>query len=692
MKKYLIVLLVTITLVNCNSKTSSRYEDFYPHLNEYYSEKQLGACIDDDSTMFRLFAPRATKVALRIFENHYSSDQSEYIMEMDENGVWEYSLPGALYGTYYGYSIWGPEGRGEMFDSDIVLADPYSKAVVTLNNYHHEARTLIIDDDFDWDDDTWLKSPITDLIIYEMHVRDMTANPSSECTAAGTYAGFTESGITGGINHLLELGVNAVELLPIHDFANIELPYRDPHTFIENTWNPYERNHWGYMTSYFFAPESYYALGETLKRDDFCGESGNQVNELKLMIKKLHENNIAVILDVVYNHVSQYDYNPFKYIDKKYYFRLNQNADFLSHSGCGNDFMTERPMARRLIIDSIKYWMTEYHVDGFRFDLAYLLDKTTLNEILQEARKINPDVYIIAEPWGGGYDPAGFSNIGWAAWNDRFRNGVKGQNPYDNHGFIFGRLENNTNVDDLKNFFLGTLASRGGLFQSPTHSINYLESHDDHTLGDFIRIASGELNYSERILNMDEHVKLTPLQLKYNKLAALYLMTSQGVTMIHAGQEFARSKVIQKTDVPDTNWGYIDHNSYEKDNNTNYINYDHVEINAELFDYYKNLIHLRKNHPAFRQSEITDITFIPCDNEFGIGYILEGKSSGDTNDFIVLLNGNSNKDANFNIPEGQWEILVDQKRVYFTQRTTFIENSVSVPPTSGLVLTKKRHD
>ena len=688
MKKYLCFLATFLVFINCNSVGENRFEDFYPSLNRYVSEKELGAIVMEDSTIFRLFAPRSTNVTLILYNDYRCPEHDEFTMKRGEDGVWEISLEGQLYGHYYGYRLWGPHGRGEMFDPDIVIADPYSRAVVTQNNYNHAARSLIIDTKFNWSDDGWATPPISDIIIYEMHVRDMTAHPSAGSKESGTYTGLLEDGIHGGVEYLLDLGVTAVELLPVQEFANIELPFKDSTTFIENTWNPYERNHWGYMTSYFFAPESYYSAGESLDRDDYCGESGDQVRQLKMLINELHRNGISVILDVVYNHVSQYDYNPFKYIDKKYYFRLDQYDNFLGYSGCGNDFMTERPMARRLILDSIVHWMTEYHIDGFRFDLAYLIDTGTLEEIYRKAREINPNVYLIAEPWGGGYDPAGFSRMGWSAWNDRFRNGVKGQNPHNNHGFIFGKFENNTNFDDLKNFTVGTLESRGGLFQSSNHSINYLESHDDHTMGDFIRLSVGKIDESARITNLDEHVRLSPAELKLHKLAALYLLTSQGVAMIHSGQEFARSKVIEKTDIPDSNWGHIDHNSYEKDNSTNYINFSHAQINKELVDYYKTLIRIRRQHPALRKTAPNDIVFIPGDNTLSIGYVIVGSKVGDSNDFIILLNGDTDNQATFTIPVGDWAILVDDTFASLSPGQKVTGNQFTIPPTSGFILIK----
>ncbi|MBN1999146.1 hypothetical protein JW935_16420, partial [candidate division KSB1 bacterium] len=392
-------------------------------LDSWYSEKQLGCLWNEDRTIFRIFAPRALTVTLELFQSIDDSSGQLFEMIKDSEGVWEVLLPGHYFGQFYGYHITGPDSPTEMFDGSKLINDPYARAVATRNEYLHRGKTLILNTaNYDWEGDTWLNYAWDDLIIYECHIRDMTAHTSSgvKQELAGSYKGFLQSGIRGGMDYIKNLGVNAVEFLPIQDFGNVELPYGIPAEGTVNTWNPYARNHWGYMTSYFFAPESYYASGQNKIHGDLCGSSGHQVDEFKDVIKALHRSGIAVILDVVFNHVSQYDQNCFKYIDKKYYFLLDEKAGFCSASGCGNDFNTTRPMARRFIVDCVKFWMTEYHIDGFRFDLAAMIDWVTIDLIAQEARKINPNVILIAEPWGGGkYDPAGFSQHDWAAWNDQ---------------------------------------------------------------------------------------------------------------------------------------------------------------------------------------------------------------------------------------------------------------------------------
>ncbi|MBC8184414.1 pullulanase [candidate division KSB1 bacterium] len=680
-------LLMTLFFLS-NLYGQSRYPDYFPEQNKYYSTKQLGANIESGKTMFRLFAPNAEKVSLVIFKKHNENQGKEYPMKKDKDGVWEYQLDGEQYGLYYAYRVTGAKDEKNMSDPSLLIADPYSKAVVTKNNYLHPGKSIVTNTNYDWEGDTWVTKPIQDLIIYEMHVRDMTVHPTSGVKNGGTYLGLTEEGKVGGIDYLLDLGINAVELLPCHDFGNIEIPYKDSTLAINNDWNPYERNHWGYMPSYFFAPESYYASEGNIEPDNYCGINGQQINEFKNMVKALHKKGIAVIMDVVYNHCSQYDLNPFKYIDKKYYFRLEKNGDFMAKSWCGNDFRTERPMARRMILESVKYWMTEYHIDGFRFDLAYLMDEETCREILSEAKKINPNAYIIAEPWGDGYAPAYFSKLGWAAWNDKIRNGVKGQNPFDNLGFVFGKWERENTSENLKRYVLGSTTIDGGLFQKIEHSINYLESHDDHTFGDFVRIGSKAVKETDKIKDIAANVKLTPEQLKTSKLGALYLFISQGAVMIHSGQEFARSKVIAKTEVSDSHQGQIDHNSYNKDNETNWINYEHKEINAELYNYYKGLIALRKKYSVLRKAPRESFELLANKNEFGVGFWINKKLSGAKNDIVVLMNGDPKKSIKFKLPQGEWSAIVNGEKAGTEIIQKNIQGEIEIGQTSGLVLVK----
>ncbi len=659
-------------------------------LDAIFSKKKLGVIAAENKTTFRIFAPRAFKVILCIFDKPEDEKPSEYILSKDKDGVWENSFSDDKSGKYYGYKV---INSAEQNDADTPLClDPYAKAVTTLNTYLSPRKGIIIKEgNYDWECDTWVRRDWRDLTIYEMHIRDMTAHSSSGAEFPGTYYGLIQQGIKGGIEYIKSLGVNTVELLPSMEFANIELPYKQHELLLdrENTWNPYERNHWGYMTAAFFAPAAYYAEEwKSMRWGKWEGRSGRQVNAFKDMVKAFHKNGIGVIMDVVFNHLSEYEYGNLKEIDAEYYFRLDGGGNFISESYCGNDLKTERPMVRRLIIDSILYWMKEYHIDGFRFDLGKLVDWLTIEDIIHQARKINPDVVFVCEPWGGGYDPTGFSLRGWGAWNDQIRNGIKGENPYNGLGWIFGEWYGNNSIQRIKSYIHGTIVNDSlGLFQKKDHSVNYLESHDGYTLGDFIRIGSREVDPASQIDDVDKHIALSPRQMSLNKLGALFLLTSQGIAMISAGQEFARSKVIPKYSIePVSGKGRMDHNSYDKDNETNYINYKHTEINKDLVNYYKGLIALRNKYVAFRHTKYNDISFFDITgNDFAVGYEL--KHNGDI--FLVLMNAHQNKSEEFILPNGDWDVLVSPTKAG-VEKLSSVKNKLSVSPVGGYVLKRRK--
>ncbi len=341
-------------------------QDEYGHI---YSDKKLGSFVQDGKTFFRLFAPSAENVMVVLFEQPEQTHGKEFEMIKDENGVWETAVDGELYGYFYSYRVKHSDNPAV---EDILCLDPYAKAVTTFNVYFNPRKAIVIkEDEYDWEGDEWIKMDWRDLIIYEMHIRDMTEHPSSGVKERGTYKGLFEKGKAGGLSYLKNLGINAIELLPAQEFANIEIPFKDSLYGKFNTWNPYERNHWGYMTAAFFAPEDYYS--ENVREIEFnrwSGKDASAVNDFKDMVKTFHNEGIAVIMDVVYNHISEYELGNFKEIDKQYYFRLDEDGNYVAESYCGNDFKTEQPMARRLIIESVLYWMKEYHIDGFRFDLG----------------------------------------------------------------------------------------------------------------------------------------------------------------------------------------------------------------------------------------------------------------------------------------------------------------------------------
>jgi pullulanase len=679
----IVSLLTTKTIgshlfVSENLKTDSLNNKI--ETSRLYSDKELGVITVDGKTIFRLFAPNAEEVKLFIFNSPDDEKGLDYVMTRDKYGVWENELDGEYYGKFYNFSV-KHEGN-----EAVLCLDPYAKAVATFNTYWSPRKGIVVKNDYDWEGDKWVQHDWRDLTIYEMHIKDMTAHPSSGSSFPGTYKGLIEKGKTGGINYIKELGINTVELLPVQEFANIEIPYNENSRGRVNTWNPYERNHWGYMTAAFFAPEAFYSTGH-LEWNKWEGNSGRQVNEFKDMVKAFHKEGIAVVMDVVYNHISEYEFGNFKEIDKEYYFRLDKAGNYIAESYCGNDFKTEAPMSRRLIIESVLYWMKEYHIDGFRFDLGKLIDWETIEEIIYQAKKINPHVIIVCEPWGGGYDPAGFSLRGWGSWNDQIRNGIKGENPVNGLGWIFGKWYGNNDPGRIKSYVNGTLVrDHLGLFQKKEHSVNYLESHDGYTLGDFIRIGTGSITTDEVITDIDKNAKLTPSQLKLNKLAALFLFTSQGITMIHAGQEFGRSKVIpQNPDLEDVHEGMTDHNSYNKDNEVNYINYEHARLNHDLLDFYKGLLHIRKTYSSFRRAEYEDVTFLEVkDNLFAVGYIINSPGQK----FAVLLNASPDKEQKFMLPSGKWTIIANGEKAGLDDLGE-VKKEIKIGMTSGVILRQK---
>ena len=652
-------------------------------------QKPWGARQEQSVCTFRLYCPRAKRIELVLFENFFQERGSHYHMEKKDDGSWELHLPGNHAGKYYAFRIEHPVHDPGLLQPPALIADPWSTQVAAINHYQQHAKSLIPKpDSFDWEGDTFvIPAEERDLIIYEVHIKDLTAHPSAGARSPGTYLGFIEKDITGGIAHLKRLGINAVELLPIQKFAGFEPPYKtETEEGYFNTWNPYSRNYWGYMTSFFFAPETMYATGGSNKAGELTGDPGKAARQLKQMIKELHREGIAVIMDVVYNHASHYDHNPLKYLDRQEFFRLDANGNFTSLSGCGNDLRTESPHIRELILASVKWWMQEYHIDGFRFDLANLIDRQTISDIRREAQKINPNVLLIAEPWGGGYDPTGFSGYGWSAWNDQIRNGVKGIDPIHTPGFIFGKWHFESNRESLENYIRGTLLPESnGRFHHQEHALNYLESHDGYTLGDFIRIALDHGKKETIFPDKSSLVALNEQEMKCARLAALFLLTAQGIPMLHSGQEWGRTKWIPLDNKQDPNTGKLDHNSYEKDDETNYLDFTEIEANAGLFEYYRNLIRLRKENPQLRLAEPHEIRFHPFEDPLHITFDIHSKHQPGQR-ILVSLNGNPHTDYPVPLPEGRWEQIADATEVFTDSPRLLRQNIILVPATSGVIL------
>lgn len=654
----------------------------------------LGCTATDNACTFRYYCPRASAVELELFESYDQSSGQRHPMQRSEKGTWELTLEGSYIGQYYGYRVSPPTDGGRTFmPSDFPIADPWSIHVTTKNHYLQYPLTLITPPpSFDWGDDDYV-SPTDprDLIIYETHLRDMTAHPSSGAKKPGTYEGFCESGIRGGIEHLKRLGVNAVEFLPLQKFPQFEPPYliTTPEGQ-RNTWNLYGRNHWGYMTSFFFVPETYYASDGTDTQGEILGRTLKAHEELKKLVKALHDEGIAVIMDVVYNHASQYDRNCLKYTDKRYYFRLNAQGEFMSNSGCGNDLKSESDLTRRLIIESILYWMTYFHIDGFRFDLALNIDWDTIEAIREAALDLNPNVLLIAEPWHlKGYDPTGFSDRSWSAWNDHFRNTLRGTDPVAQKGFLLNGFADGYIRHSLETILKGTIrnADGEGLFNSSQHAVNYIECHDNLTFGDWLRIDADPKNRNRIFDNREEIVQLNKDQLRTARLAAFFLMVSQGIPMIHSGQEWARSRIIASSPINDPRTFCIDPNPYNKDNETNYLNYDDINLNKSLVDYYIGLIALRKSAPGLRASDPDKIRFLSSQNLNQITYQISCSEYDDPYDYFISINGDKLQENTVELPQGEWELMADGSTAS-PESLRIISNNIKIPASTGIIARK----
>jgi len=617
------------------------------------SEQPLGALYSPEQTVFRVWAPTARSVTLHLYEAPAGGRPQLIAMAQHEDGTWDTTLLGDMRGAYYTFTAAGDDPR---FDPAHEVIDPYARAVTA-----HDGRGIVIHD-------TTLVAdrptfPISDAVIYEMHVRDFTIDPDSGIQRRGKYLGLTEADthlterpdISTGLDHLTELGVNVVQLMPINEF--------------HNTGRAEDLYGWGYDAVHFNAPEGWYAT----ERYD-----ARRVSEVKRMIDALHRRGIRVTLDVVFNHtfekVGRRVYS-FEGLVPGYYYRLKPDGSYWNGSGVGNEFRTEAPMARRFILDAVKYWATEYKVDGFRFDLMALIDLETVHRIVRELRAMDANILIYGEPWAGGATPIEMTEKGkqrgrgWAFFNDRFRDALKG-NVFDARATGF--VQSGVNAGAVK---LGVGGSVGDFADAPLESINYLECHDNHTLWDRLVIST-----------VDDAAVTDADRRAMDKLAAAVLFTSQGIPFIQSGQEFLRTKGG-------------DHNSYDKPDAVNMIRWRQKAVNYDVFEYYRGLIGLRLAHPLFRlrtKDEVRRaVKFL--DNHFGlavpegcVAYQVEDVTGVDSwQRALVLINPQAGA-LEFAIPLGHWGIFGDGKLVSATtlthSRSELAETRALVAPRSALIL------
>lgn len=587
----------------------------------FISQKPLGAIVEAGDTVFRLFAPRAKSVRLQLAGDPGMHRQIAAVKGLkDADGVWEMRVSGTHWGCYYGFHVEGPHGEGEGFDAKILWPDPYSHASV-----YHTGPSILIEPGSTgngfggWTDQEFKTPDKRDLVIWEASVRDLTSHETSRVDKSlrGKYLGLAATPGRGtGIDHMKKLGVNAVEFLPVYEFDD----------------DPPGSYHWGYMPSLFFAPEASYARSP----------NGAQVHEFKALVDTMHRHGIAVLLDVVYNHTGAPQI--LMGIDRKYFYRSDGSLTLHNFSGCGNDFKSENPMARRIILDSLEHWVREYHVDGFRFDLAELLDQQTLIEIEKRLTAVKPDVILIAEPWSfRGSNKGQLKNTSWTNWNDDFRNRVKEAA----HGKGSG--------DALFQVLRGSVDLWTA---SPWESVNYVESHDDFALTDHL---------SERKDRDGSH--LSAHDIKRNMFCAAAVLLSAGIPMLAQGQEMLRSKKGNG-------------NTYNAGDGVNAVDYGLREKHAGAFDFYRGLIELRRS-PDGRLLRAADaascrsVEKVHGSTPTAIGLIWrDAEKSKEA--LIILFNGDQHHKAKFTMKlhSGSWVRLVGDGKVY--SRTSFDRREMAI--------------
>jgi glycogen operon protein len=497
----------------------------------------------------------------------------------------------------YGYKMDGPfrPEEGHRFDKTKILSDPYSRALggrdVWMadpnwdNIYPHRSR--IIYQDFDWEGDHPLETPIEDLIIYEAHVRAFTKDKSSGVKAPGTFSAIREK-----IPHLKKLGINCIELMPIYEFDEWEHSKENPETGETLV------NFWGYSTINFFAPKAGYAA---------TGKFGMQVDELKTLIKDLHRNGIEVLLDVVFNHTAEGNergpYISFRGLDNKVYYMLTPEGYYFNFSGTGNTLNCNHPRVRNMVLDCLRYWAAEFHIDGFRFDLAAILGRDQSgvplnNPPLVESLAYDPilsSCKLIAEAWdaGGLYQVGSFPAYGrWGEWNGKYRDSIR--KVLKSEKGLIGELSQRIQGSPDLYFYRG-----------PTASINFITCHDGFTMMDMVSYnekhneANGEDNndgandnnsWNCGVEGPTDDPAINFLRRQQVKNALTILMVSQGVPMLLMGDEMGRTK-------------HGNNNTYCHDNELNWLNWDLLEENADLFNYTQRIIQFRKAHPVLRSKE-----------------------------------------------------------------------------------------
>jgi pullulanase len=613
----------------------------------HYDGNDLGVTYYKGETTFTLWAPTATAVKIKLLAPE-SKEPIFYSLIPEDRGVWRITVQGDLEGFLYTYLVCVNLVWREAID-------PYS----TASSINTEAGVII---DKEKVNIPKVQLPpfmeATDAVIYELHVRDFSSHPASGMIQKGKYAAFSEApaesaeaGLTG-LPYIEDLGVTHVELLPVNDFGGVDEA------------QPEKAYNWGYNPLLFNVPEGSYALDPS--------DPYSRVLELKELVNTLHRKNLRVILDVVYNHVFIREDSSFEKIVPGYFFRHDEHGMPSNGTGVGNDIASERKMVHKFIIDSIKYWLEEFDVDGFRFDLMGILDVETMNAVKEAVSTIKPGAIVLGEGWelNTPLAPERKAMIlnakkmpGISFFNDMVRDSIKGStfNLFD-RGFALG---NTHKTHLLKQSLFGSVqmdSHHKGLFLEPSQSINYIESHDNHTMWDKISVCNSHEDEVTRRLR--------------HRLATAVILLSQGIPFIHAGQEFYRTKNGEE-------------NSYRSPDSINRLDWERKQKYKEDVNYIKGLIQLRHSHKAFRLSttgEIQQHLQFPIENgQLLMCHLKDVKKYGKWNHIVLVFHNGVQTEKVILPNEGEWELLVHQSRAGVISMEK-VYKEIQVDPISVIVL------
>ena len=614
-----------------------------------YDQFSYGIKVGLNGTDIKLWIKDADEVIVNLSYNDNDQVFAQLELEEKEKNIWYKSIQESLHGVYYWLEI---ERDGERVET----VDPWVKAVGV-----NSERGIIVDlektNPPDWNRDKRISinSPV-DAVIYELHVKDFSIHSESGIKNKGKYLGFTETGtvnsegLTTGLDHLKELGITHVQLMPVFDFATVDD-------------QDIEDYNWGYDPLYYNVPEGSYATNPS----DF-----SRIKELKKLIQALHRNNIGVIMDVVYNHTYYTEKSAFNKIAPEYFYRWHNEDELANGSGVGNEIATEKDKVQEFIVESVLYWAREYHIDGFRFDLMALIDEETMLKIRKGLYEIDPDILVYGEPWYALPPQLSEKEIilkgdqkgkGIGVFNDSFRNAIKGENDLRTQGFIGGH---NNLERAIERGIVGEINYNKeikGFALVPEETINYVSCHDNHTLWDKIQGVFPAVDEKERIV--------------LDRFAQAIIMTSQGVPFLLGGEEFLRTK-------------YGNSNSYNAGNKINAFKWDRKSKYNDTFKYYQGLITLRREHPAFRLKSEEEIRkylkFLETPPGI-IAFKLGSYAGGDSWKEIIVIYNSWWDWANVNlVNKKNWNIVVDDRHSGTETFNTFKADEVDVPPHSVMVL------